>query len=67
MAQKVLKTGNSLAVTIPADWVKMIGIKAGDEVKLEVESSQGKISYFFSGNQQLPLLGNFTRARKKRK
>lgn len=66
MTQKVIKTGNSLAVTIPAELVGSIGIKAGDEVKLEVESENARITYLFSGVQQLPLSRNILKTRKKR-
>ncbi len=65
MAQKVIKTGNSLAVTVPSDFVKSIGIKAGDEVKLEIEQDRGQLVYSFSGAKQLPLSENFLRIRKK--
>lgn len=67
MTQKVIKTGNSLAVTIPSELVKVIGIRAGDEVKLEVESGQAKISYSFLGMQQLPLSESFLKVKSKRK
>jgi antitoxin component of MazEF toxin-antitoxin module len=56
MAQKVIKTGNSLAVTIPSDFVKSAGIRAGDEVKLLVKIDQGQLIYNFSGAKQLSLL-----------
>ncbi len=65
--QKVIKTGNSLAVTIPSDFVKLIGIRAGDEVKLEVESEKAKVSYFFSGMQQLSLSENFLKVKRTEK
>ena len=67
MAQKIIKTGNSLAVTIPSEFVKLIGIRAGDEVKLEVESEKAKVSYFFSGMQQLPLSENFLKVKRTEK
>ncbi len=66
MAQKVIKTGNSLAVTIPSEFVKIIGVRAGDGVKLEVEPGQAKISYLFFGTQQLPLSENFLKIKDKR-
>jgi len=53
-----------LAVTIPSNFVKLIGIRAGDEVKLEMESEKAKVSYFFSGMQQLPLSENFLKIKK---
>jgi len=54
--QKVIKTGNSLAVTIPADFVKAVGIKNGQDVHVVKNLALGKISFRFSGNKQLPLL-----------
>ena len=62
--QKIIKTGNSLAVTIPADFVKSIGIKAGEEVKVEVEPEKGRIICNFSGVKQLPLCQNFVKKRR---
>ena len=53
-----------MAVTIPSNFVKLIGIRAGDEVKLEMESEKAKVSYFFSGMQQLPLYENFLKIKK---
>jgi putative addiction module antidote len=41
MAQKIIKVGNSLAVTIPRGFVKKAGWKAGDEVVFEGDSDMG--------------------------
>jgi len=59
MSQKVIKTGNSLAVTIPANFAKMVGIRAGDEVKVDLQGDKGKAIFSFSGAKQLPLSANF--------
>jgi len=67
MTQKVIKTGNSLAVTIPSEVVRLIGIRAGDGVKLEIEPEKAKVSYFFSGMQQLPLSENFLKPKGRKK
>lgn len=56
MSQKVIKTGNSLAVTIPAWFVKDLEVRAGDAVKVKLEPDKGKIIYNFQGSKQLPLL-----------
>lgn len=64
MAQKVIKTGNSLAVTIPADFVKMVGIRSGDEVKTALKPDKGEAVFIFSGAKQLPLAENFLSKRK---
>lgn len=59
MAQKVIRTGNSAAVTIPAQFMKDLGIHIGDPIKVRVEKDQGKIILNFSGVKQLPLSENF--------
>ncbi|MGB9706584.1 MAG: AbrB/MazE/SpoVT family DNA-binding domain-containing protein [Microgenomates group bacterium] len=63
--QKIIKTGNSLAVTIPSDFVHTVGIKAGGEVKVKVEPEVGRIIYTFSGAKQLPLSQDFVKKRRK--
>ena len=52
MAQKIIRTGNSLAVTIPSEFVKSMGIRAGDEVKVHIKFDKGEINYLFSGAKQ---------------
>lgn len=64
MVHKILKTGNSLAVVIPADFVKNIGVKAGDEVKVFPKVEEAEILFKFSGTQQLPLSENFLKKQK---
>jgi len=63
--QKIIRTGNSLAVTIPAEFVKSVGIKAGDGVRVTLEPEKGRIIYSFSGAKQLSLSQNFVKRRKK--
>lgn len=67
MPQKILKTGNSLAVVVPADFVKSLGVKAGDEVKVLFKPEKAEVLYKFSGAVQLPLSENFLRPKKKPK
>ena len=64
MSQKVFKTGNSLAVTIPADFARSVGIRPGDLVKASVKSENGELLFVFSGAKQLTLLDNITLKRK---
>jgi len=59
MSQKILKTGNSLAVVVPADFGKSIGIKAGDEVRVFPKPEKAEVLYKFSGACQLSLSDNF--------
>jgi len=62
--QKIIKTGNSLAVTIPSDFVKNVGVKAGQFVQVKIEPETGQVIYTFSGSRQLALTNNFTKRRK---
>jgi bifunctional DNA-binding transcriptional regulator/antitoxin component of YhaV-PrlF toxin-antitoxin module len=57
--QKIIKTGNSAAVTIPSDFIKAVGTKIGDQVKVEVHPETGQVVYFFKGTKQLPLSQSF--------
>lgn len=53
---KVIKAGNSLAVTLPSLFVKTVGILQGDEVKVDLQPETGRIVYTFKGAKQLSLL-----------
>lgn len=66
MFQKVFRTGNSLAVTIPVGFASSVGVMAGDKVKVQENRENGRLTYQFSGIQQLPLDVAFL-AHKKRK
>lgn len=55
MKHKVIKTGNSLAVVIPASFVKSLGVRQGNTVRVQINISKGKVTYSFSGFQQLAL------------
>lgn len=52
----VLKTGNSLAVVVPAKFVKKVGIKPGDKVKISLKPHRGQITYTFLNVRQLSLV-----------
>jgi antitoxin component of MazEF toxin-antitoxin module len=66
--QKIFKTGNSLAVTIPSQFVHSVGVKPGQDVQVRLEPETGRVIYTFSGTKQLPLSRNFVKkARKKKK
>lgn len=62
--QKIIKTGNSLAVTIPSEFAKMVGIKAGQDVVVKIEPETGQVTYTFTGTKQLLLSQNFIKKRK---
>ncbi len=66
MKQTVFKTGNSLAVTIPADFVNTLGVKSGDQVKSIEQLNRNRIIYLFPQSFQLSLLsGKRLKTRKK--
>lgn len=67
MKQKIMRSGNSAVVTVPADFVKAVGVKIGGEVRVKVVPEKGKVIYKFSGVSQLPLSKNFLRKKRKRK
>lgn len=50
--QKIIKAGNSLAVTIPSPLVKTLGLKAKDQI-LVVQKDAESITYKFLNPQQL--------------
>lgn len=55
--RKVIKTGNSLAITIPSKSIKDFNIKEGDPVLLKINKTKVSISYIFSGHpRQLSLI-----------
>jgi antitoxin component of MazEF toxin-antitoxin module len=53
---KVIKAGNSLAVTLPSEFVKTVGILPGDDVGVTLKPETGRIVYTFKGAKQLSLL-----------
>jgi antitoxin component of MazEF toxin-antitoxin module len=65
--QKIIKTGHSLAVTIPSSFARLLGIKAGQEVEVVVESETGRAVYIFTGNKQLSLSSSLAKVKKNKK
>lgn len=61
MIQKVIRAGNSTAVTVPANFVKKVGIKIGDVVSVKTNLESGKVTYTFSGVRQLALKSSLFR------
>jgi len=55
MQQKVIRAGNSTAVTVPAEFVKSVGVKIGDIVEVRTFPEKGQVNYTFSGARQLTL------------
>jgi antitoxin component of MazEF toxin-antitoxin module len=56
MYQKILKTGNSLAVTIPSKFVRILGLKPGDEVEVKSDLFKGTLRCTFTARGQMTLL-----------
>ncbi len=57
MSQKVIKAGNSLAVTIPSSFVRRTGITLGSEIKIETRPESNQLIISFPGAHQLSLSG----------
>ncbi len=53
--QKIIKAGNSLAITLPASLVNTLGLRPGDPVKVDISLDQTKITYHFEEARQLVL------------
>ena len=45
MAQKVIVVGNSLAVTIPKESAKKLGLRSGSRVEVRVDESRRLVSF----------------------
>ena len=58
MKQKILKTGNSLAVSIPSKFVRILGLKPGNVVEVKSDFAKGTLHCTFTGTGQLTLLSN---------
>lgn len=56
MRQKILKTGNSLAITIPSKFVRILGLKPGDEVEAKGDLVKGTLRITFTSSGQMTLL-----------
>jgi antitoxin component of MazEF toxin-antitoxin module len=61
---QVIKSGNSLAITIPKKFVNAVGIKKGDTVKVEKHTDKSILIVHFSGVQQLVLSKTIHKERK---
>lgn len=56
--RKVIKTGNSLAITIPSRIIKDFDVKDGDLAQYRINRTNTSITYVFSGHpRQLSLIG----------
>jgi len=57
MAQKIIRTGNSAAVTIPSEFMEALNLKVGDRAVTKMNYGRGEITYRFPQMRQLPLVG----------
>jgi len=48
--RKVIKTGHSLAITIPSKAIKDFGVKEGDSAQVKVNKSRSSLTFSFSGH-----------------
>lgn len=58
--QKIIKAGNSLAITLPARIVHALGLKSSDDVSVTVAPDLASITYTFDQPRQLSLTQNET-------
>ena len=61
--RKVIKTGNSLGLTIPSQFIVDFDIKEGDIASLAVNKSKASITYIFTGHPRQLSLINKTKTR----
>ena len=55
--RKVIKTGNSLAITIPSKTIAEFSLKEGDMAQILINKTKTSITYLFTGHpRQLSLI-----------
>jgi antitoxin component of MazEF toxin-antitoxin module len=60
--RKVIKTGNSLAITIPSKTISDFSLKEGDIAQVRVNKTKTSITYLFTGHpRQLSLIDKSSR------
>uniref|UniRef100_A0A831YZU3 AbrB/MazE/SpoVT family DNA-binding domain-containing protein n=1 Tax=candidate division WWE3 bacterium TaxID=2053526 RepID=A0A831YZU3_UNCKA len=55
MAKVIIRTGNSAAVTLPSEFMKVLNLRIGDRVEVTVNYLKGEIIFRFPTARQLPL------------
>lgn len=59
MKRKVIKTGNSLAVTVPSEFAKQLRVGAGDDVEFKLDENNSKMTVqFLKRPKQILLFAN---------
>lgn len=56
MIQKVFRSGNSLAISVPARLVRILGLKAGTLVTVRTNYLRGTLTLSFPQSGQMTLL-----------
>lgn len=59
MDHTVFKSGSSFVVVIPSAFADVMGVKAGDPVKVSINYEKGVVHYEFAGSKQLSLMSTF--------
>ncbi len=54
-SQKIIKTGNSAAVTVPSEMLKSLNLQTGDRAEAKMNFAEGSITYIFPEIRQLRL------------
>jgi len=54
-SQKIIKTGNSAAVTVPSEMLKSLNLQIGDKAEALMDLAKGAITYTFPEIRQLRL------------
>ena len=54
-SQKIIKTGNSAAVTIPSEMLKSLNLRIGDKAEARMNFTEGSVTYTFPEIRQLRL------------
>lgn len=56
--RKIIKTGNSLALTVPSQLISDFDLKEGDLAQVKINRAKATITYIFTGHpRQLSLIG----------
>lgn len=56
LTKKIIKTGNSLYVVVPAKFANRVGVRPGDEVRVTYDLDHKTIQYHFPVTRQLSLI-----------
>jgi hypothetical protein len=58
-SRTVIRTGNSLALTIPVAAIKQLNLHSGDLAQVKVNYPRASVTYIFSGHpRQLSLINS---------